>query len=851
MAVGEPVVGAVTVHGRVADAAERYRDRPAISAPEGRWTYDELSRRVAAVAEAVRGIGAGPGDRIGHLFELDPDAIASGVGTLAAGAVWVPLDPAWPDERLATVLADADPTGILCADGLAERARRLAGERPVTTASDAFATRTEKVPTGSAAGDTAMLLFTSGSTGVPKGVAIGHRGLLFNTDAHRRALQIDERDRVAMTVRPSYLAGITSLFRALFSGAAVALRDGRRLGVVGLADWLRDEAITVLQTTPTVFRQLAASAGDAPFPALRWMHLGGERATTRDLERFAALPMPGARLLHNYGSTETGTICQLVLARGERCEGSEVPVGHPFEGRRVRLVDATGAEVAQGEVGEIVVESRRLLALEYWRRPEESERSFVAVDEADPELRAFRTGDLGRLDDGGRLIHLGRADGQVQLAGQRVETGEVECRLVDHPSVLEAAVTTRTRDGGEVQLVAHVVLRPDSDLDPAGLRRHLLERLPTHMVPTQWRSWPALPRTSTGKTDRQGLALEDAAQASGPGAAISSTDAIGEELARIWCRLLERDTVRPADDFFALGGTSLVAIELCLEIRSRLALEVEPSVLYAHPTLEELAHRLRSEDSQAASVALHFHRDGARPFVACVPGNLTSPRVGLAGLLEGLGVDQPLIAFQDRPDLPTDVDAVADRYLEEMQRARPEGPVALIGICWGAAVAFAMAQRLRERDREVRLLALVEPTRLFPPGWLSVARAVLPSYLGRLVRRGGAYRAELSELGRGGRRLYLRQKGKMFRNSVALRRWRPRPAEGSADVYLTAGSLASRQVDRMIWRDLFAMPPAVHALPGVHEDLTGTDGAPVDHELLADLGRRLRSRLDALAARPR
>ena len=574
---------ALAVHQLVEAQARRTPRALAVCGGSTRLTYAELDRRADRLASALAAQGVRRGDRVGVCLERSPAMVTAWLGILKAGAAYVPLDPDYPRERLAFMVADSGarmvvadrrtrgclPTGL--AEVLDIGAAPPAGHAP-------------GAPGGSSGDDLAYVVYTSGSTGTPKGVAVPHRAinrLVVNTNY----VEIVPSDRVAQASSASFDAATFEVWGALVHGARlVVVPREAMLDPAALARRLRRGHISVLFLTTSLFHQIAAEA-PRTFRSLRCLLVGGEMA---DPNRFRDVLRQGrpARLLNVYGPTETTTFATFFLVEEVPATAAAVPIGWPIANTRAYVVDERLELVPAGVPGELALAGEGL-ATGYLNRPELTAEKFVPEPFAGPGQagggRMYRTGDLVRRRADGALEVLGRLDDQVKIRGFRVEPGEVEAVLGRHPAVRQAAVMAR-EIAGEKRLVAYVAA--DGEVAEAALREFLRERLPEHLVPAAVVCLPRLPLTANGKVDRAALPaprLRGTAEAGG--APRTPAEAA---LAAIWAEVLGREAVGVHDNFFELGGDSIRSIQMIARA-TRAGLRFTPKQVFQHQTIAELA----------------------------------------------------------------------------------------------------------------------------------------------------------------------------------------------------------------------------------------------------------------------
>ena len=434
------------------------------------------------------------------------------------------------------------------------------------------------------------IYFTSGSTGVPKGVVRDHRIQLHQVAYYTRCCGIGPADRLALLVSPSVGMSDQIIFAALLNGASLHLFDAQRGNLGGLAAWLRGESVTVYASTPTLYREmLASTGGSVTFPDVRIVWLSGETVLRNDVVLFRRHFAPGCVLVNALGAVEAGDFRHFVLRPDDECASPTVPAGYPVADKQVLLLHEMGRETQPGQVGEIAVRSA-YLAQGYWRRPELTAERFLA-DPAGSEQRTYLTGDLGRLREDGCLEHLGRADRQVKIRGFRIEPAEIEAALRNLLGIADAAVVARPDVRGDARLVAYVVPAGLASVDTTSLRRDLREVLPEPMIPAAFVALDKLPLTPTGKVDRDALPLPVISRTrpelevpyEAPASALERT------LVGIWSDVLGLDVVGSQDNFADLGGSSLEAMRILAQVLAMCGEELSWADMFACPTVAGMA----------------------------------------------------------------------------------------------------------------------------------------------------------------------------------------------------------------------------------------------------------------------
>ncbi|MGW0801595.1 amino acid adenylation domain-containing protein [Nonomuraea sp. NPDC002799] len=557
-------------------------DAPALVSGDVRMSYAELDLRVARLAAALRRRGVTDGCVVGVCLGRSAEAVVALLAVWRAGGAYLPLDPDYPDERLAFLIADSGAR-LVVAD--AARARRLPPETVVLVHSEESGSGDDRWLGGWAAvepGDPAYVIYTSGSTGRPKGVLVEHGSLAGRVRWMREAYGIRPDDRVAQFASLSFDAHAEELYPALTAGASVLLLPG---GAATLPDELRTPAgrrVTVLDLPTAYWHRLTEALGDVTWPeSLRLVILGGEQAHAPAVARWRSRFGGRVRLVNTYGPTEATIIA--TAATLDVTDTGRPPIGRPIGGTTAHVLGQYGEPVPPGFPGELCLGGAGL-ARGYVGRPALTAERFVPDPFGPRGARLYRTGDRVRRRPDGTLEFLGRFDGQVKVRGFRVEPGEVEAALLAHPGVRQTVVTA-----DQDRLTAYVA----GPAEPDELRRHLAATLPAHLVPTSWVALPALPLTITGKVDVAAVPVpgpEPAARFVPP-----RTDA--EALvAEVWARVLGLDAGRigALDDFFALGGHSLLVTRAAALLGNAVEVEVPIRTVFDEPSVAGLAAAIES-----------------------------------------------------------------------------------------------------------------------------------------------------------------------------------------------------------------------------------------------------------------
>jgi len=702
-----------SIPARFEQQVARYPDHLAVQTATESLSYRQLEDRANRLAHGIlarRGEGAEP---IGLLMHQGAALVAAILGILKAGKIYVPVDPSHPMARTASTLDDAG-AALLVIDGAAPEAdRRVASTaRAVVTVDELGSGQPPHPPHLPLSGDTlAYIYYTSGSTGRPKGVFDTHRNVLHNIMRYTNSLQLSSLDRLTLLQSPGFSGAVSSLFSALLNGAALFPYDVARDGMGrALANWLVREQIAVYHSVPMLFRSFLR--GDVRFPSIRIIRLEGDAASRVDVELFHQYFEPECVLVNGLGATETGITRQFFMNQGTSLAGGTVPIGYATADMHGMLLDDAGQEAGVGVVGQIAIRSR-YLALGYWGQPDLSRAAFLPGPAGSGE-RIYLTGDLGRLHPDGCLEYLGRKDSGLKIRGHRVEPAEVERALLSLEAIREAAVVSREDPKGIARLVAYLVPAGEPPVPVPVLRRALAGTLPDYMIPTRFMFLDQLPLSENGKVDRKALPAPAEGRPERASAFVPPRDPLEERLVGIWEELLGIQPVGVTDNFFDLGGDSLLAASLVLSLEELTKNVLPAATIVAAPTIEELASVIRGGVRQGSEALVPLRTGGTRPPLFCATEHGGAVGAGFAALSRRLGADQPFYALQaaglsgDEP--PLTIEAIAARYVEAVRGVQPHGPYYLGGRCFGGVVALEMAHQLIAQGEAVGLLFFLDVT---------------------------------------------------------------------------------------------------------------------------------------------
>ncbi|WP_254715423.1 amino acid adenylation domain-containing protein [Actinomadura sp. NAK00032] len=690
-----------TLTGRFAEQCARTPDATAVRAAGASLSYAELDARANRLANRLVGLGVRRESRVAVLLERSADVAVASLAILKAGGAYAPLHPGQPADRIAWAVGEVGAPVLLVDGPMRDRAAALGTAAQVVAVDD---------PETAAAPDTdpavpchpdqlACVFFTSGSTGLPKGVMVAHRDAVdLATDGR---LGGGAHDRVLVHSSHAFDASTYELWTPLLHGGTAVFAPPGPLDGAALEEIVNGEDLTAAFLTTTLFNLVAEERPHA-FARLREVLTGGEAGSPAAMRKVLAA-CPDTEVVHMYGPTEATTYATAAPQRAPLADPAErTPVlGRPYGDMRVYVLDRGLRPVPPGVVGEAYIAGSGV-ARGYLRRPALTAERFVPDPFGAPGERMYRTGDLVRWRPGGDLEYVDRADFQVKIRGFRIELGEVEAAVAAHPDVANVAVVAREEAPGHKALVAYVIA-PATD----GLREFVRERLPEYMVPAAFVRMDTFPVGPTGKLDRRALPAPDY---SGAAAGRDPRTPDEERLCAVVAEVLGLDRVAADASFFDLGGDSIAALRLVTRARQA-GVELTPRDVFTHQTVEALARAGDPDDRIGFEVLLPIRTSGSRPPVFFVhpAGGLAWPYLQFQ---RHLGPDQPAYGLQARAftqaDLPGSVAEMAADYLEQIRSVRPSGPYHLVGWSLGGLVAYEMAVRLQAAGEDVGLLALID-----------------------------------------------------------------------------------------------------------------------------------------------
>ena len=683
-------------------------DAVAVICGDQQLSYLDLNTRANQLAHYLLELGVGPEVHVGVLVERSMEMPVALLSILKAGATYVPLDPKHPAERLSLVINDARVKVLITQKHLLDRVSDFEGI-PVCLDSIAphLSAKSTKNPNVQVAPQNlAYIIYTSGSTGRPKGVAIKQRSVITLLHWARDHFESDDIAVVLFSTSICFDLSVFELFVPLCWGGSVLIAED----ILEATSLSPTCAITLINTVPSVTSAML-QFGNIP-DSVRTVNLAGESLHRELVER---IYQQGTvkRVLNLYGPTEDTTYSTFALI--ERGESGPVTIGRPISNSQVYILDRNKQPVPIGIVGELYLGGAGL-ARGYLNRPDLTAEKFIPNPFSnEPGARLYRTGDLALYLPDGQIEFRGRSDFQVKVRGFRVELGEIEAALLSHSAVREAVVTAVGEFQHIKRLVAYVVLNENHGAQVSDLRSFLHKRLPEYMIPSAFVVLEKLPLTSNRKVDRRALPVPDELRPEMLVTFQPARDDLELKLTQIWENVLQVHPIGVRDNFFDLGGHSMLALSLLAQLRRTFNPDLPLSMLIKAPTIESLAVALRQyRGGVPRSSLVTLNQGGSKQpifFVHPIGGNV----ICYVELARHLGSDQPFYGLQskgldgEQPPLKR-IEDMAEHYLDEMRAVQPVGPYLLGGWSMGGIIAFEMVRQLKARGQDVAMLALVDAT---------------------------------------------------------------------------------------------------------------------------------------------
>jgi amino acid adenylation domain-containing protein/FkbM family methyltransferase len=698
---------------RFEQKVRKYPDHIAVQTKHEALTYFSLNERANQVAQTL--LKECENGNIALLFEHEISMIVGIFGVLKAGLTYIPLAPDLPTQRLLHILQDSQASVLLTNNLNWKLAQELRSDILSIINTDEPHPNHEKIRLfrqSAVLPDTlAYILYTSGSTGQPKGVMQNHRNVLHFIRNYTNKLHINAEDKFTLFSAYSFDAAVMDIFGALLNGATLYPINIKEDSLANpVKEFIKKQEMTIYHSTPTVYRHFISTLMEEDrFPKLRLIVLGGEEVYKSDVDFYKQFFSRKCLFINGLGPTESTVSLQYFINKQTSNPQQTVPVGYPVDDTDVLLHNEAGEETEL--YGEIALKSA-YVALGYWQKPEITQAAFLS----DGKQRLYRTGDMGRLRADGGLEFVGRKDAQIKLRGYRIELGEIETILDQHIAVQENLVIVWKESSDLKRLVAYVVPSCPQEEFGEELRRFLKEKLPNYMVPSAFVILDKIPLLPNGKVDRRHLPIPEIDKTR----YCAPRNALEQQLTKIWEKILGISPIGIHDNFFDLGGHSLLAVKLLSLIEKHLDKHLPLITLFQAPTIGQLASLLRDEKGKVSwNVLEEVRPKNGIHFPFFLMGNSRLARA----ILPSLGSEQPVYGLNvinfhslDSNTL-SDIKEIAKLCLQEIQIVQPEGPYYLGGYCIDAPIAFEIAQQLHANGQKVALLVLFDAFLNRIPQW--------------------------------------------------------------------------------------------------------------------------------------
>ncbi|MCB1120209.1 MAG: AMP-binding protein [Verrucomicrobiae bacterium] len=697
-----------SIHDRFEHQVALYPNRVAIRTRKNALTYRQLNEFSNRIANQLLDRLKDSAEPVAILFPQGIHAVASILGILKAGKCYVPLDPSQSKQHVLTMLEGSEAT-LVVTDHRNRELAEVLGTQVLNIECIDDASPEDNPGIAVRPDDLAYIYFTSGSTGVPKGVMDNHRNVLHNVMRYTNTLKISPQDCLSLIQACVFSGTVSSMFGALCNGASVLAIDLPLETSASLAEFLIEENVTIYHSVPAIFRSFLQ--GDLTFPGVRTVRLEGDQASGRDVRLFKKHFREDCVLVNGLGSTETGLVSQYFVNQKASTPQGGLPIGFPVSDMEIQLLDEAGEAVAENTIGEIAVRSK-YLAVGYWRQSEKSSQSFVK-DFKDPDYRIYFTGDLGRRREDGCLEYLGRKDSRTKVRGQVVDVTEVESALLELDAIEEAVVRT-IEDAAGTRLVAFLVAENLAIPPVPQLRNHLSKLLPDHMIPAKFVSLENMPLTESGKIDRRQLSTLPSTRPNLVVPFVPPATEVQKQIQTIWEGLLALSKIGIKDDFVELGGDSLLAISMIDQVERELSVKIPISVLSSKISIESLSEVISGKKVQHFIPFIDIPRKAENPPFYYLHGNYMDGGWNCQQFAPYLKQDRAIVAMppsgSDGQPVLESYQKMAAHHVEKLTAYHRGGPYLIGGHCNGGLVALEIARLLKEQDKTIGLLVIIAAT---------------------------------------------------------------------------------------------------------------------------------------------
>lgn len=702
------------IPGRLFFLASVLGDKTAVQSKSDSLTFRQLEESSNRIAQALAGLlGHTKQIPIAVLLESSTAIIASIYGSLRAGHFYCVVSPAEPLEHIAKVLGDLGESVLVTEAHILDRVQEILPKECRVLLYSHIEERADDgnwpvIDPASLAG----IFYTSGSTGIPKGVMRAHRDILYMIRNFGRRLGFRPEDHI-LAMRPfGSVSSAVDVFGGLMNGASLVTYDFKAGGAADLVAVLKSEKITIFRPAVQVMRSFVDLLPEGEyFPDIRLFFATGDVLYKKDVERIRKLIPRESVVIHQLASSEAGLLTVNKISFDMALEDGIISVGHPLPEQEILILDDEGGIITDQRLGEIGVRGDFVFP-GYWRHPEWTAEMFIP-DPRDPRKQIYRTGDLGRVRPDGQLEFAGRNDRRVKIKGYSVDLTAIDLAIQKFKGVSRSVTVAQANQSGAKRLVAYIQPVAGVVLSPSDLRKNLLRVLPDYMVPYLFVPIDDIPLTFAGKVDRKALPLPDWKQSQSSVEYVAPRNANEEKLALLWQKVFEVEKIGVNDNFFDLGGDSLLASALFVEIELAFGKRFPLSLLLRHGTVASLAEIARTQDASNLDHLVTMRAEGKNPPLFLIPGG-GSDTITFIELVDALGKDQPVYGLED-PFVGTSRSIYADgirpaakEFIKIMRSAQPKGPYYLGGHSFGGVIAFEIACQLKTNGEQVGFLGILD-----------------------------------------------------------------------------------------------------------------------------------------------
>lgn len=692
-----------------------YADKEFLVTKNGSLTYAEINQRANVIFARIQELEKGKtGLGVGLFMNDHSKIIPSMIGILKSRNYFVPLSMNYPESTLRYMLDNAEIRVILTVSSYLDQIRSLVGDKVMILNLDEvdFEQEISEPEVNYSSGDIVQILFTSGSTGQPKGAIEDYRYLGRAAFLKVSTHSLEPSDRVLQLATFAYSGLHLLVFNALVSGFTICYYDVKEDGFADLPNWIRQQQITVYRSTSTLFRSMVSILGpNDKFPCVNTVHVGSEKRLPKDIQDIKKY-FPGVKRIQlGFASTETQAVSSTFFPIDFNFGQDNLPCGEPYEDIKVYIWDEQGCPLPPDQEGEIVVYGD-VLARGYINNSKLTQERFIP-DPDHPGWQYFKTGDLGTLRSDGQLVHLGRIDNMVKIRGIRIELESIENYILSYPGIVQVASRTFEDHNGNKRLALYFVAEKGIQIPVSDLRKYLAERLPAAVLPHYLIELDEFPLTMSGKVAINQFPLPKMVRPPLSNDYVPPADELEKQLMAIWEEQIGVNGVGVTDDFFEVGGDSLIGALIFAAIEEALGKNLPVSTLLIAPTIRKQAELIRNEDeAQNYSPIIPINTEGDHAPLFFIPGKGGYP-TRIRHLAKKIDPQTPVFALQDlsndnREQISRSIETMAAYYLAEIKKLYSHGPYVLIGESSGGKIAYEMAQQLLKTDKQVPVLVMLD-----------------------------------------------------------------------------------------------------------------------------------------------